>query len=79
MLEPPEFNESWAAVILDDCHLYTAVQQQAAFNWFVNALSAPDGRRAGCWPPAMCRPPTWRCARICAPASAGAMCSPCRP
>ena len=37
LLEPPEFKESWAAVILDDCHLYTAVQQQAAFNWFVNA------------------------------------------
>lgn len=57
MLEPPEFNESWAAVILDDCHLYTAVQQQAAFNWFVNALSAPDGRprwvlAAGQMPPA---------------------------
>lgn len=56
-LEPPEFNESWAAVILDDCHLYTAVQQQAAFNWFVNALSAADGRprwvlAAGNVPPA---------------------------
>jgi DnaA family protein len=37
MLEPPEFNESWAAVLLDDVHLYTAVQQHAAFNWFVNA------------------------------------------
>ncbi len=37
LLEPPEFKESWAAVIMDDCHLYTAVQQQAAFNWFVNA------------------------------------------
>ena len=55
--EPPEFNESWAAVILDDCHLYTAVQQHAAFNWFVNALNAPDGRprwvlAAGRLPPA---------------------------
>lgn len=37
VLEPPEFNEHWAAVLLDDVHLYTAVQQQAAFNWFVNA------------------------------------------
>lgn len=37
VLEPPEFRESWAAVIMDDCHLYTAQQQQAAFNWFVNA------------------------------------------
>jgi len=57
LLEPPEFNDAWAAVILDDCHLYTAVQQQAAFNWFVNALSAPDGRprwvlAAGAVPPA---------------------------
>lgn len=43
VLEPGEFNESWAAVILDDCHLYTAAQQQVAFNWFVNALSAADG------------------------------------
>lgn len=57
VLEPPAFNESWAAVILDDCHLYTAVQQQAAFNWFVNALSAADGHprwvlAAGNAPPA---------------------------
>jgi DnaA family protein len=43
VLDPPEFSESWAAVVLDDCHLYTAVQQQAAFNWFVNALSSADG------------------------------------
>ena len=55
--EPPEFKESWAAVILDDCHLYTALQQQAAFNWFVNALNAPDGKprwvlAAGQLPPA---------------------------
>ena len=35
--EPPEFNENWAAVVLDDVHLYTAAQQQVAFNWFVNA------------------------------------------
>lgn len=57
VLEPPAFNESWAAVILDDCHLYTAVQQQAAFNWFVNALNAADGHprwvlAAGQAPPA---------------------------
>lgn len=37
VLDPPEFNENWAAVLMDDVHLYTAVQQQAAFNWFVNA------------------------------------------
>jgi len=57
VLEPTEFNESWAAVVLDDVHLYTAVQQQAAFNWFVNALSAADGHprwvlAAGNLPPA---------------------------
>ena len=46
-LEPPEFSEAWAAVILDECHLYTASQQQAAFNWFVNAISAPDGQPRG--------------------------------
>jgi DnaA family protein len=34
---PVGFNEHWAAVLLDDVHLYTAAQQQAAFNWFVNA------------------------------------------
>jgi DnaA-homolog protein len=57
IMEPPDFDERWAAVVLDDCHLYTAVQQQAAFNWFVNALNAPDGRprwvlAAGNAPPA---------------------------
>lgn len=35
--EPAEFSEHWAAVVLDDVHLYTAQQQQVAFNWFVNA------------------------------------------
>lgn len=35
--EAPEFSESWAAVVLDDVHLYTAAQQHTAFNWFVNA------------------------------------------
>ena len=56
-LEPPEFNARWSAVVLDDCHLYTAVQQQAAFNWFVNATSSADGQpgcvlAAGNLPPA---------------------------
>ena len=45
--DPPEFNEAWAAVVLDDCHLYTAVQQQVAFNWFVNAVSSADGEPRG--------------------------------
>lgn len=57
VLEPPAFSENWAAVVFDDCHLYTAIQQQAAFNWFVNAINAPDGRprcvlAAGALPPA---------------------------
>ncbi len=57
MLEPPDFDESWAVVILDDCHLYTAAQQRVAFNWFVNALNAADGHprwvlAAGNAPPA---------------------------
>ena len=57
MLNPPEFDESWAAVILDECHLFNAVQQQSAFNWFVNALNSADGHprwvlAAGSVPPA---------------------------
>lgn len=57
VLDPPEFDERWVAVLMDDCHLYTAVQQQAAFNWFVNAMSAADGQprcvlAAGALPPA---------------------------
>ena len=57
MLQPPEFSESWCAVIMDDCHLYTPARQQAAFNWFVNALGTADGQprwvlAAGNVPPA---------------------------
>ena len=57
VLQPPYFDDAWAAVILDDCHLYTADQQQMAFNWFVNALSSTDGQprwvlAAGSLPPA---------------------------
>jgi len=57
VLEPPEFDERWVAVLMDDCHLFTAVQQQAAFNWFVNAMSAADGQprcvlASGALPPA---------------------------
>ena len=37
VLAPPEFNEGWAAVLLDEVHLYNTEQQHAAFNWFVNA------------------------------------------
>ena len=35
--EPPPYQDHWAAVLLDDVHLYTAVQQHAAFSWFVQA------------------------------------------
>ena len=51
--EPPEFDENWAVVLLDDVHLYTAVQQHAAFNWFVNAQTLQRGVvAAGQLPPA---------------------------
>ncbi len=51
--EPPEFNEDWSVLLMDDVHLYTAVQQQAAFNWFVNAQTHQRGLlAAGCLPPA---------------------------
>ena len=45
MAEPPPFNDTWRVVVLDDVHLYTAVQQQAAFNWFVNATAPSDGQQ----------------------------------
>lgn len=51
--EPPPFNENWAVVLMDDVHLYTAVQQHAAFNWFVNAQTLQRGvLAAGALPPA---------------------------
>ncbi len=37
MSEPPDFNEAWTAVMLDDVDRYSALQQHAAFSWFVNA------------------------------------------
>jgi DnaA family protein len=51
------FDEAWRVVVLDDCHLYTAEQQAAAFNWFVNAQTPVQGRArwvlaAGALPPA---------------------------
>ena len=42
-LSPTEFDDRWEAVVLDDCHLYTAAQQAAAFNWFVNAQTPAHG------------------------------------
>jgi DnaA family protein len=35
----PEYSETWAAVLMDDVHLFDSAQQQLAFNWFVNAQS----------------------------------------
>ncbi|CAN5254225.1 DnaA regulatory inactivator Hda [soil metagenome] len=53
VMDPPEFDERWVAVLMDDVHLYTAVQQHAAFNWFVNAQSLQRGVvAAGALPPA---------------------------
>ena len=39
VLEAPPFDETWAAVLMDDVHLYTADQQHTAFAWFVQAQS----------------------------------------
>ena len=44
---PPEFDERWSAVLMDDVQLYTPMQQARAFNWFVNAINPPSG--APCW------------------------------
>ena len=53
MHEPPEFDENWVAVLMDDVERYNAVQQHAAFNWFVNAQSLQRGVvAAGLLPPA---------------------------
>jgi DnaA family protein len=41
--EPPPFNEAWSVVLMDQVHLYTASQQHAAFNWFVNAQTWQRG------------------------------------
>ena len=54
---PPEFNDDWAAVLMDDVHLYNSEQQHTAFNWFVNALTPRTGTprwvlAAGALPPA---------------------------
>lgn len=54
---PPEFNEDWVAVLMDDVHLYDLTQQHTAFNWFVNALTPRTGSprwvlAAGNLPPA---------------------------
>jgi DnaA family protein len=51
--EPPPFDERWAAVLLDDVQQYSAIQQHAAFSWFVQAQALQRGvLAAGSLPPA---------------------------
>jgi len=53
LAEPPAFDERWSAVLMDDVERYTAVQQHAAFNWFVHAQTLQRGVvAAGALPPA---------------------------
>jgi DnaA family protein len=56
-MSPPEFNDDWTVVLMDDVHLYNLEQQHTAFNWFVNALTPRTGLprwvlAAGALPPA---------------------------
>lgn len=41
--EAPPFDERWAVVLMDDVHAYNAVQQHAAFSWFVQAQALQRG------------------------------------
>lgn len=51
--EPLPFDERWAVVLMDDVHQYNAVQQHAAFAWFVQAQTLQSGvLSAGLLPPA---------------------------
>ena len=43
IFHPVDYDDAWEAVILDDVQLYTAEQQAAAFNWFVNAQAPAHG------------------------------------
>ena len=54
--EPGAFEPTWEVVIMDDVDRYTAIQQHAAFNWFVHAMAPDQGRQrwvlaAGSMPP----------------------------
>lgn len=42
-----EFDPAWQAVLMDDVQLLDTARQHLAFNWFVNAISPPDGRPRG--------------------------------
>ncbi len=51
--EPPDFDERWSVLLMDDVHLYSAVQQHAAFAWFVQGQTLQRGVLAtGRLPPA---------------------------
>ena len=51
--EPPAFDERWSVLLMDDVHLYSAVQQHAAFAWFVQGQTLQRGvLAAGLLPPA---------------------------
>lgn len=55
--EPGEFEPQWSAIVLDDVQAYSAVQQRAAFQWIVQAMSPASGTpravlAAGAVPPA---------------------------
>ena len=51
--EPLPYDERWAVVLMDDVHAYNAVQQHAAFSWFVQAQALQRGvLAAGLLPPA---------------------------
>ena len=52
LAEPPAFDERWAVVLMDDVQQYNAVQQHAAFSWFVQAQALQRGvLAAGLAPP----------------------------
>jgi len=53
LVQVPEFDARWSAVLMDDVHALDATQQQAAFNWFVNAQTHQIAvLAAGSLPPA---------------------------
>ncbi|MDI9332312.1 MAG: DnaA regulatory inactivator Hda [Alphaproteobacteria bacterium] len=43
--EPGPFDPAWEVVVMDDVDEFSAVQQHAAFNWFVHAMAPTQGRQ----------------------------------
>ena len=43
MAEPGACDPSWQVILMDDVNSYNAVQQHAAFHWFVDALAPGQG------------------------------------